>query len=99
MPVPFVCSVSVPGNLPQGFPLELLAKLCTCLIYLGFSEQAKVSELSAKAAGGLDLCVCVFLGTGSDTVIPVVGMNEPELLARLCTCLIYLGFSEQAKVS
>ena len=43
MRVPFVCSVRVPSNLPQGFPLELLAKLCTCLIYLGFSEQAKVS--------------------------------------------------------
>ena len=43
MHVPFVCSVRVPSNLPQGFPLELLAKLCTCLIYLGFSEQAKVS--------------------------------------------------------
>ena len=75
--------------------LELLAKLCTCLIYLGFSKEAKVSEFRS----GWTRSVFFFLGTGNDTFVPVVGMNELELLAKLCTCLIYLGFSEQAKVS
>ncbi|XP_076462088.1 general transcription factor 3C polypeptide 3-like [Babylonia areolata] len=36
-----IISVTVPDNLPQGFPLDLLTKLCSCLINLNFVEQAK----------------------------------------------------------
>ncbi|KAL8572519.1 hypothetical protein ACOMHN_019558 [Nucella lapillus] len=36
-----IASVAVPADLPEGFPLDLLTKLCCCLIHLGFHLQAK----------------------------------------------------------